>query len=121
MDLREIGWEGMGWIYMAHDRIPRRARYWTFGFSNRREISWLAERTISFSRTLLHGVRKVLLVCEKKLVPLTFRSGKINVRRFQQRKQPRPWGFSWFSSVTTGKCTDSMLKKGTATCPIRMH
>jgi hypothetical protein len=27
MDLREIGWEGMGWIYMAHDRIPRRARY----------------------------------------------------------------------------------------------
>jgi hypothetical protein len=32
-------------------------RYWTFGFHKMRGISWIAERTLSFSRrTLLHGV-----------------------------------------------------------------
>jgi len=45
MDLREIGWEYVGWIHPAKDRPVAGSwtRQWTFGFHKMRRISWLAK------------------------------------------------------------------------------
>jgi uncharacterized protein YebE (UPF0316 family) len=54
MDLREIGFGVVDWIHLAQDRDRWRAVVNTvtnFGFHKMREISGLAERTFSFSRT----------------------------------------------------------------------
>jgi hypothetical protein len=39
MDLREMGWGGMEWIYLAQDR----PLYWTFGFHKMLGNSWAAK------------------------------------------------------------------------------
>jgi hypothetical protein len=60
MDLGEIGFGDVDWIHLAQDREGGEllwTRWWILGFHKMRWISWLAERTLTFSRrTLLHGV-----------------------------------------------------------------
>jgi hypothetical protein len=50
-------WIGLIWLRVGTSGGVLWTRWWTFGFHKMRGISWLAERTLSFSRRiLLHGV-----------------------------------------------------------------
>jgi hypothetical protein len=50
MDLKEVGWESMDWIYLAQDRDRWRALVNAviyFWFHKMRGISWLAENRLT--------------------------------------------------------------------------
>jgi len=62
MVLKEMRYEGVDWINLAHDRTSGLflcTEQWTFEFHKTQGISWLPAETMSLTRgTLLHGVRQ---------------------------------------------------------------
>jgi hypothetical protein len=71
MDLREIGWDGMGWIDLAQDRDQWRllwTRWWTVGFHKILGDSWVVAQLAASpeglsSMKLVHCIKETVYGC----------------------------------------------------------